>query len=206
MRILNFGTIMKNLFTTLFTLTLLITSMNTWAQTTFKADPENSIVNWKGFKPTGDHYGSLVLSEGYFLMEKDKLVGGEFKMDMNSIKVLDIPADDEKNGKLERHLKNDDFFGVNKYPESSFVLKSSEKEGDRILIKGDLKIKDKTNPVSFLAKLEMKGKELVLTSEPFNIDRSKWDIEYKSKSFFENLADNFIYDDMEISVEVKAMK
>ena len=197
---------MKNLFTYLFTLTLLIASTNSWAQTKFIADNDHSNVNWKGFKPTGEHYGSLALSEGYFLMEKDKLVGGEFKMDMNSITVLDIPADDEKNAKLTRHLKNDDFFGVNKYPESTFTLKSSEKEGDRILIKGDLKIKDKTNPVSFLAKLEMKGKELVLTSEPFNIDRSKWDIEYKSKSFFENLADNFIYDDMEISVEVKAMK
>ncbi|GAH14399.1 unnamed protein product, partial [marine sediment metagenome] len=73
-------------------------------------------------------------------------------------------------------------------------------------IKGNLTIKKKTNPVSFTATAEISNDLLLLKSDTFKIDRSKWDIKYKSKSFFEDLADKFIYDDMEISIEVEAGK
>jgi hypothetical protein len=45
-----------------------------------------------------------------------------------------------------------------------------------------------------------------LKSEVFKVDRSKFDVRFKSKSFFDDLADNFIEDDMEISVDVTAGK
>jgi hypothetical protein len=34
----------------------------------------------------------------------------------------------------------------------------------------------------------------------FKIDRSKWDIKYGSGSFFDDLGDKMIYDDIELTV------
>ena len=67
-------------------------------------------------------------------------------------------------------------------------------------------IKGITHPVSFTATVEYEDEQIVVKSESFKIDRSKWDIKYKSNSFFENLGDKFIYDDMELSVHVSATK
>jgi hypothetical protein len=47
---------------------------------------------------------------------------------------------------------------------------------------------------------------MTLTSEKFTIDRSKWNIQYGSKSFFDNLGDKFINDDMELKVTLVASK
>ena len=54
--------------------------------------------------------------------------------------------------------------------------------------------------------IKIENNQLIFDSETFKIDRSKWGIEYKSKSFFNDLADQFIYDDMEISITIKANK
>ena len=32
----------------------------------FKTDISKSIIEWKGFKPTGSHYGTISISEGAF--------------------------------------------------------------------------------------------------------------------------------------------
>ena len=42
-------------------------------------------------------------------------------------------------------------------------------------------------------------------SETFTIDRTKWGINYGSKSIFDNLGDKFIDDDMEITIDVTAV-
>ena len=47
---------------------------------------------------------------------------------------------------------------------------------------------------------------MTLTSETFTIDRSKWNVKYGSKSFFDNLGDKFINDDIELKIMVKAVK
>lgn len=175
-------------------------------QTKMKVDQENSKVNWKGFKPTGDHNGTLDLQEGHFEVKNKEVQAGEFDIDMRSVVVLDLPAGGEYNTKLTNHLKSEDFFGSEKYPTAHFSITSVVPKGDRVMVNGDLKIKEKTNPVSFLATLKMEGGKLHLKSESFKIDRSKWDIKYKSKSFFSDLADNFIYDEVEIMIDVQASR
>ena len=175
-------------------------------QNQFKADTESSVVNWKGSKPTGEHYGTVKVKSGFFTVENKNIVAGEFEIDMNSIVDLDMPADSESNAKLVGHLKSDDFFGVEKYPVALFKVTSSEMKGNQTLIKGDLKIKEKTHPVSFLSTVTHDANLLTLKTETFKIDRSKWDIKFKSKSFFSDLGDQFIDNDMELSVIVNAGK
>ncbi len=197
---------MKKLHFTLIAISLLLFSFSSIKAQTFQVTVKNSTIQWKGFKPTGSHYGTIALSKGFFTLENNKIVGGEFTIDMNSIIDLDMPADDKYNAQLVNHLKSVNFFDTNKYPTGSFKITSSETKGDKILIKGNLTLKNKTNPVSFLATVKYKNDQLIFKSDTFKIDRSKWDIRYKSKSFCDDLKDKFIYDDMEITIEIEANK
>ena len=190
----------KNALSTL----LLFSTLLVVGQDQYKADTESSLINWKGFKPTGEHYGTVKVKSGSFTIENKKIVAGEFEIDMNSIIDLDMAADSEYNAKLVGHLKSDDFFGVEKYPVAIFKVTSTEAKGDQTLIKGDLTIKEKTHPVSFLATVSLDANLLTVKSEKFKIDRSTYDIKFKSKSFFSDLGDQFIDDNMELSVHVKA--
>ena len=174
-------------------------------QSQFKTDEASSFVNWKGSKPTGEHFGTVKVKSGHFTYQDKKIVEGEFEIDMNSIINLDLPSDSESNAKLVNHLKSDDFFDASKYPVAIFKLHSTEPKGDKILCTGNLTIKGITHPVAFLATVAQKGKTLSLKSETFTIDRSKWNIKFKSKSFFSDLGDKFIDDDIELSVDVLAV-
>lgn len=185
---------------------ILFSTIVVWSQDRFTADTEASKINWKGFKPTGEHFGTVILKSGSFNVQESMILSGEFEIDMNSIVVLDIPADESSNGKLVRHLKSDDFFNASNYPVALFKIKSSENKDSKTLVNGDLTIKGITHPVSFLADVKIDGESVILKSEKFEIDRSKWNIKYKSQSFFSDLGDKFISDDMELSVEVHAVK
>ncbi len=197
---------MKKIFLTIIGASVLLFSFTTIVKTNYKADINNSKINWKGFKPTGSHNGSINISNGNFIVSSDKIVGGEFIIDMNSIVDLDMPADNEYNAKLVGHLKSADFFDVDKFPNGIFHITKSENIDGKTLIHGDLTLKDKTNPVSFLADVKIDKKGLTLKSETFKIDRSKYNVRYGSKSFFDDLKDKFINDEMEISIEVIANK
>lgn len=185
---------------------VLFSSFAAMAQDNFVANAKSSVINWKGFKPTGSHHGTILIKEGNFKFENNAIVGGEFTITMNSIVNLDLPADSKSNAKLVNHLKSADFFDVEKYPTSVFKITGTEKKDGKILIKGNLSMKDKTNPAEFLATVTFNGNNMEVKSETFTIDRSKWDVRYGSKSFFNDLADKFINDEMEISVDVKATK
>jgi len=195
----------KNISKTL-SLVFLLFTVTINAQTTFKANTDNAKISWKGFKPTGEHYGTINLKNGSFTTNNNQITSGEFTIDMNSIVDLDMDATSEWNTKLVNHLKSEDFFDAKKYPTATFKITGTEKKGDKILVKGNLIIKNKSNPVEFLAMIKIENNQLVFDSETFKIDRSKWDIKYKSKSFFNDLADQFIYDDMEISITINANK
>lgn len=166
-----------------------------------------SIINWVGTKPTGKHNGTIVLKDGGFTVADNIVTGGEFIIDMNSITVTDLSGD-EKTG-LETHLKGtgeeekaDHFFNVTKFPTGTFKIKAIENG----VITGDLTLKGVTNEVSFPAKVEVSENEVTLTSEPFKIDRTKWGVNYSSKSVFDDLKDKFINDEIELTVKIKAVK
>lgn len=169
-------------------------------------DVDNSIVNWKGFKPTGDHFGVISISEGILEINQGVLIGGSFIFDMNSIVVTDMPADDEYNAKLVGHLKSDSFFDVAKYPTATFVITAVEEIDDEFIVSGDLTIKDTTENITFPANFSNTGGVSTFTSEKFMVNRADYNIKYGSKSFFNDLKDKFINDEFEISFELKTTK
>lgn len=162
-----------------------------------KIEVKDSNIEWEGEKVTGSHEGTINLKGGYFTMENGELKGGEFVMDMTSITVTDLEGEDK--GKLEGHLKSDDFFGVNNHPTAKLVITSvAKKSNDTYGIVADLTIKEKTNSITFNLDMDKNSASTELT-----IDRSKYDVRYGSGSFFDNLGDKTIYDNFELDVELK---
>src|SRR5688572_29932417 len=86
-------------------------------------DTKKSLINWVGKKVTGQHNGRVWFKAGQVDIDKNLLKGGNFEIDMSSIKVDDL-KDPEYNAKLTGHLKSDDFFGVDKHPTSKFKITS----------------------------------------------------------------------------------
>ena len=173
---------------------------------TYTANTDKSMIEWKGFKPTGSHTGTIAITEGSVNVNAGAIESGSFAIDMNSIVVTDIPAENEGNGKLVGHLKNSDFFDVETYPSAKFEVTAIETIEGKTMLSGNLTLKDATNNISFPVATEMNGDLMTLTSETFTIDRSKWNIKHGSKSFFDNLGDKFINDDMELKVTLVASK
>jgi hypothetical protein len=50
------------------------------------------------------------------------------------------------------------------------------------------------------------GVALKAVAEPFMIDRSKWDVRYRSKSFYDDLGDKFIKDEVRFELTLGAVK
>ncbi|MBT8273978.1 MAG: YceI family protein [Bacteroidia bacterium] len=172
----------------------------------YVANSDASMIEWKGFKPTGTHNGSIKIENGVMTLNDGKIESGTFLIDMNSIVDLDMPADNEMNGKLVGHLKSADFFDVEKYPNAAFEVTGFEDKDGKMMLSGNLKLKEKQNNVTFPVTVSTDGDQLTLTSETFTIDRSKWDVKYGSKSFFDDLGDKFINDDIELKITLKAKK
>ncbi len=163
-----------------------------------KVDLKASTVSWVGKKVTGSHSGDVSLKEGTLIFKGSKVVGGNFTVDMTSITVTDLkPGQGKEN--LEGHLKNEDFFGVEKFPTAKLVFKSiGEKSAGVYSVTADLTIKGVTNSINF----ELKVANGSATAN-FNVDRTKYDIKYGSGSFFSNLGDKTINDEFELSAKLK---
>ena len=113
-----------------------------------KVNVDDSKVSWKGFKPGGEHFGVISISEGSLKLENGNLVGGSFAFDMNSIVDTDMPADNEYNAKLVGHLKSADFFDVEKFPTAKFEITSVDEENEKVNVSGNLTIKETTKNIT----------------------------------------------------------
>lgn len=151
-----------------------------------------STVTWKGYKVTGSHHGTIDIKSGNLVFEEDQLVGGEVVIDMTSITVTDLTG--EYKGKLEGHLKSDDFFGVATHETAKLVFTNVEATGKNSYeVTGDLTIKNITNPITF--DMSIYGNKANAT---LKIDRSIYDVRYGSPSFFNDLKDKAIYDEFDL--------
>jgi polyisoprenoid-binding protein YceI len=187
---------MKNLKTIALALVVALSSVSINAQTK-KVDVKTSTVKWVGKKVTGEHSGTVNLKDGALVFKGKKLAGGTFTVDMTSINATDLTG--EYQGKLNGHLKADDFFGTEKFPTAKLVFKTiGAKATDVYTVTADLTIKGITKPVTF--DITVKGNT---ATTAFKVDRTKYDIKYNSGNFFENLGDKTINDEFELTVALK---
>lgn len=170
----------------------------------FSADTQKSSVKWIGEKVTGEHFGNVNIKSGDLTVEKGKISAANIVMDMTSISVKDLEG--EYAGKLEGHLKSPDFFNVADYATSTFALtdfKEKKSENGNYEITGTLTIKGITHSITFPAQVDINGNQVVAKAD-LTFDRTKYEIRYNSGSFFDDLGDYMIYDDVKISFELHA--
>ena len=187
---------MKNLKSIALALVVVLSTLSASAQTK-NINTATSSIEWLGKKVTGQHNGTVNFKDGTLVFKKNILAGGTFTVNMTSLTATDLSG--EYQGKLNGHLKADDFFGTEKYPTATLVFKKiGVKSANVYNVTADLTIKGITKPVTF--ELTVNGNTATTT---FNVDRTKYDIKYGSKSFFESIGDKAIYDEFELKVALK---
>ena len=174
------------------------TSLSLWSQSVkMDINTSESSINWLAKKVTGQHEGNINLISGNLEMIENKISGGNFEVDMTSIIVTDLSG--EYKGKLEGHLKSKDFFGIEKFPIASLTIKKAiMKTENHHEVTAELTIKGITNPITFDMHIENNEAMAKLT-----IDRTKYDIRYRSDSFFDNLGDIAINNDFDLNIKLK---
>jgi polyisoprenoid-binding protein YceI len=191
--------------TSLIVLIIVLIAFPLSAQKKHLADTTATKITWTGKKLGKEHLGTIGLKEGYINIEKNAITGGEFIVDMTTIKNTDI-QDEKMNGMLVGHLKSDDFFGVEKYPDSKLVLTGgSSFVNGTATVKGTMTIKQSTHPVEFTVRETAAGGVKTYTAV-ITVDRSLYDVRYGSGKFFTDLGDKAINDEftLEVTLVVKS--
>ena len=176
---------------------------------TLQVDLDKSQISWIGRKVTGEHSGSLHLSNGWVVMDKNVLMGGKFIFDMTSISNTDIESPEWKL-KLEDHLKSEDFFNVDSFPNAILEIKEhqplpDDQSASNNQILADLTIRGIRQELSFPISLQQSDSifSAVSAEGTVDIDRTLFNIQYKSGKFIENLGDKLIYDDFMVKFIVQ---
>ena len=186
---------MKTILLSVFSLFVTFAIASTDPVTGTGVDVEKSTIEWTGKKVTGKHEGTINLKSADLSIDNGMITGGNFVIDMTSIQVTDLSGG--MADKLRGHLTSDDFFGVASHPTATLEISGSEKgeEAGTQLVKGNLTIKNITHPIEFVTSMNGNTATAKIT-----VDRSKYDVRYGSKSFFEGLGDNLIYDNFDLNV------
>ena len=178
-------------------LTALVLSIASFAAPkAVKLNTSTSSIAWFAEKVTGKHNGTVGISAGALNVNGNKLVGGNFTIDLKTIKALDI-TDPGYNQKFIGHITSGDFFEVEKFPSASFV--STKIAGSQVT--GNLTIKGITKSISFPAEISVKGGK-VAAKATITIDRTDYNIQYGSKKFFDSIGDKAIMDDFKLVVSL----
>lgn len=167
---------------------------------------EESSLQWEGKRPLIPNYndrGTLALQSGSFVVTNGAVGQGTLVFDMNSITAVSTGKGDGQD-RLTGHLKSADFFDVAKFPTAELKVRDAvSSDGVNFIIRGDLTIKGKTNPVEIPATLANKDGKIEVRGE-ISLDRTLWEVKYGSGKFFDNLANNVIDDMFKVSFTLVA--
>lgn len=184
----------------LFIMMTIFSIIYSYAQEQLRINPSKSELKWFGINVLniGGHHGIVHFKEGYFIKTNSKITGGSFTIDMNTIASIEGNKTDYNNG-LVKHLKNEDFFDVEKFRTAKLMITDvNYQDTTHLLVVANLTIKEITVPITFDAEIDFE-KQQMLTK--FEIDRTLWGITYESQTYSINLKDKAISD--MIAFEVK---
>lgn len=162
--------------------------------TSYNVLTDYSKVEWVGTKKTGYHSGAFKVKSGDVKFDGNKLAGGKFVIDMNSLSLIGEDAP-----KFVEHLKSDDFFGTASFSEATFEISNVEYIGETdVKISGSLNLKGVSVPLSFPAVIRNADDKRFFAQAFFSLDRTLWGMNY-------GLANN-IAKDVQVSVYLFANK
>jgi polyisoprenoid-binding protein YceI len=195
-------------------------------------DTNSSVMSWRGYKPGGQHFGTIPMTSGELNLEGDAITGGKFVFDIKGLSIQDIPTTDESYGKLFGHLLSADFFDAENHPEATFEVTSVETYNSTDVIEnkeefstdntpkkdselapanpthwisGNLTMRGTIKNIKFPASVTIENGS-VSAKAGFNIDRTAWGLAYGDESTAVNKAkDKFIYNtvSLELTIQTK---
>lgn len=160
---------------------------------------QNSQIMWTGRAVGKEHVGTVKIKNGTFNFAESKMVGAMFTIDMSTIADNDLEG--AMREKLVTHLKSDDFFSVEKYPEAYVKIMSIEDGADAGYIKAnaELTIKGIMHPVLIYGKTSMENGRAKFEGN-VTIDRTLWDIKFGSEKFIEGTGVQVIDDNITFNI------
>ena len=176
---------------------LIFFNVFTYAQKaeTFVLNPSRSLVKWAGKKIVGGNTeGTILISKGSLVFNNKELRSGEIVMDTKSI------ASEKSSSRLVAHLKNEDFFDVEKFPVATFVIQSVKTANNLAQVSGKITIKGITKDLSFPAEITYAKDVMVAKAIGVKVDRTLFDVKYKSGSLFSGLGDGAIEDNFILDI------
>ena len=183
-----------------FILILSILALNLSPLETVPVNTQKSTIEWEGGSATTTHNGLISLKSGNLEILDGKLTGGTFEVNMTSITNLDVS--EAYRGKLENHLKSEDFFGADAFPTAQLIIvKATEEKENLYRIIADFTVRDITKSIEFDATLTPSGNSYKASAN-FTFDRSEYEVKHRSGSFFMDLGDKLIYDEIKVAISV----
>lgn len=198
---------------------------------TLTLDPASSTIGWRGYKPAGEHHGTIPATQGSVTVTGNEVTAGSFTFDVTGLKIDDIPAEDENYGKLHGHLQSADFFDAATHPTATFEITAVEPfaAGDSVAnteeyasehtpkqaselaptnpthwVSGNLTMRGTTKNIKFPAAISVSDAG-VSAKAGFNINRIDWGLSYGDESDPSNKAkDQFIYNHVSLTLDVAA--
>lgn len=161
---------------------------------TVDIDAASSSVGFIGSKVTGKHEGKFEKIAGKLSLADGKPEGGKvsFEIDTASVKT------DEPD--LDKHLKNADFFDVEKFPKATFTsteIKTGGQNGANHTITGELDLHGYKKTISFPVTITVTP-ELVTGTAEFSINRRDFGIVIAGRP------NDLIRDDVLLKIALKA--
>jgi polyisoprenoid-binding protein YceI len=153
----------------------------------YQVNTEASTIAWVGKKPIYTREGTVSFESGYI----NENYEGEFAVQMSSITS-------QFDG-LTDALKGQDFFDVINFPQATLTT-TGYVDGE---LKGTLNVLGISEEVSIPAEVNFNENSAVIVAQ-FMMDRTDFGIQFGSGSFFENLGDQIIDDEVELNVSVVA--
>lgn len=161
---------------------------------TLDVDAANSTIGFVGSKVTGKHEGKFEKISGKVTLADGKAEGGSVTFDIDTASVKTDAAD------LDKHLKQADFFDVEKFPKATFVstaIKAGGEKGATHTVTGDLDLRGVKKSISFPATITITPEGATGTAE-FSINRKDFGIVIEGKK------DDLIRDDVLMKITLKA--
>jgi len=198
---------------------------------TMQINTAESEVNWRGYKPSGQHHGIIPITSGEIMVDADQVTGGKFVFDVTKLEVHDLEAGSDNHGKLTGHLQSEDFFDASNHPEATFEITAVEAfaSGDSLenkeefatdntpksasdqmvanpthWISGNLTMRGTTKNIKFPAAVSFANGSLSAQAG-FNIDRTQWGLAYGDEAgAVDKAKDQFIYNTVSVGFNIKA--
>lgn len=156
---------------------------------------KDSTITFTGSKVTGSHSGGFKEFSGHFYVDGDSLsaTGHEVIIDMKS-----TYSDHED---LTKHLMNEDFFAVETYPTSTFIVTGIEKKagakGETHLLTGNFTFHGVTKSIDIPVTVSQSTDSISVVAD-FFINRFDFNVKYPGRK------DDLIREEVVIKFDLKA--